>query len=134
VLIFTQLPMDTPPPLSRRERQIMDVLHRRGCATAAEITADLDDAPTNTTVRTLLRILIDKGHVQYERDGKSYVYRAAADREEVGASMIAHVVRTFFGGSPARAMAALLGKEPGLTDAQLDRLGSLIDEVRETPR
>jgi predicted transcriptional regulator len=127
--------MDQPPPLSRRERQIMDVLHRRGRATAAEITADLDDAPTNTTVRTLLRILTDKGHVRFERDGKSYVYSAAAQRDEAGASMIRHVVRTFFGGSPANAMAALLGKEgDSLGDAQLDRLERLIAETRERGR
>jgi BlaI family transcriptional regulator, penicillinase repressor len=121
-----------PPPLSRRERQIMDALHRLGRATAAEITAALDDAPTNTTVRTLLRILGEKGHVRFERDGKSYVYRPAADREEAGASMMSHVVRTFFGGSPAKAMAALLGRErEALSDAQLDRLERLISEARE---
>jgi predicted transcriptional regulator len=123
--------MDQLPPLSRREREIMDVLHRRGRATAAEVTASLDDAPTNTTVRTLLRILADKGHVRFERDGKAYVYSAAAARDEVGASMISHVVRTFFGGSPAKAMAALLGRDGGtLTDAQLDGLERLIDETR----
>ena len=123
--------MDQPPPLSRRERQIMDVLHRRGRATAAEITAELDDPPTNTTVRTLLRILGDKGHVRFARDGKTYVYSPAAARDEAGASMISHVVRTFFGGSPAKAMAALLGREGGaLTDAQLDRLERLIAEAR----
>ena len=120
-----------PPSLSRRERQIMDALHRLGRASAAEITAALDDAPTNTTVRTLLRILGEKGHVRFERDGKSYVYRPATDREEAGASMMSHVVRTFFGGSPAKAMAALLGRErDALTDAQLDRLERLIAETR----
>jgi len=125
----------TPPGLSRRERQIMDVLHRRGHATAAEITADLDDAPTNTTVRTLLRILGRKGHVRFERDGKAYVYSAAADREEAGTSMMGHVVRTFFGGSPASAMAALLGSErDSLTEAQLDRLEQLIAEARRRSR
>ncbi|HWT11364.1 MAG TPA: BlaI/MecI/CopY family transcriptional regulator [Allosphingosinicella sp.] len=123
-----------PPSLSKRERQIMDVIHRRGQATAAEITAELDGAPTNTTVRTLLRILVDKGHVRFERDGKSYVYRAAADREELGASMMTYVVRTFFGGSPAKAMAALLGRErEALTDAQLTRLERLIADAREKP-
>lgn len=128
------MPDPSPPSLSKRERQIMDVLHRRGRATAAEITAALDDAPTNTTVRTLLRILVDKGHARFERDGKSYVYRPAADREEVGASMMTYVVRTFFGGSPAKAMAALLGRERDtLTEAQLARLERLIAEARERP-
>ena len=122
---------EPPPSLSRRERQIMDVLHRRGQATAAEITAELDDAPTNTTVRTLLRILGEKGHVRVERDGKAYVYRPSTDRDEAGASMMSHVVRTFFGGSPARAMAALLGRDGDqLTDAQLRRLEKLIAETR----
>ena len=125
---------ESPPSLSKRERQIMDVLHRRGRATAAEITAALEDAPTNTTVRTLLRILVEKGHARFERDGKSYVYRPAADREDMGASMMNYVVRTFFGGSPAKAMAALLGRErEALTDAQLRRLERLIAEAREKP-
>ena len=120
-----------PPALSRRERQIMDVLHRRGRATAAEITGALDDAPTNSTVRTLLRILADKGHVRFERDGKTYVYRPAEDRHEAGASMLSYVVSTFFGGSPAKAMAALLGRDgETLTGAQLDRLERLIAEGR----
>jgi predicted transcriptional regulator len=128
--------MDAPqlPSLSRRERQIMDVLHRRGRATASEITAELHDAPTNTTVRTLLRILSEKGHLRFEREGKSYVYYPATDRGEAGASMMVHVVRTFFGGSPTRAMAALLGRERALTDAQLDRLEALIGDAREKPR
>jgi BlaI family transcriptional regulator, penicillinase repressor len=125
---------DQPPSLSKRERQIMDVLHRRGRASAAEITGDLDDAPTNTTVRTLLRILVEKGHVRFERDGRLYVYRPVADRDEAGASMMTYVVRTFFGGSPARAMAALLGRERDtLTAAQLDRLERLLAEARERP-
>jgi len=110
----------------------MDVLHRRGTATAAEITDDLEDAPTNTTVRTLLRILADKGHVRFERDGKSFVYRPVVDPAEAGASMMSHVVRTFFAGSPTNAMAALLGRERhSLTDAQLDRLAKLIAEARK---
>lgn len=122
-----------PQSLSRRERQIMDVLHRRGRATAGEIVADLDDAPTNATVRTLLRILVEKGHARFERDGKTYVYRPAADRMQEGTSMMRHVVRTFFDGSPAKAMAALLGHERDtLSDAQLDRLEKLIADARGT--
>jgi predicted transcriptional regulator len=128
--------MDSPqlPSLSRRERQIMDVLHRRGRATAAQVTADLPDRPSNSTVRTLLRILVSKRHVRYELDGKSYVYFAAADRDEAGASMMAHVVQTFFGGSPTRAMAALLGRGKELTDKQLDRLEALIEDARGKPQ
>jgi predicted transcriptional regulator len=122
------------PSLSRREREIMDVLHRRRQATAAEITTELDGAPTNATVRTLLRILTEKGHINFERDGKTYVYRPCADREQTGASMMRHVVSTFFDGSPARAMAALLGPDrESLSDAQLDRLEKLIAEARRAP-
>lgn len=118
--------------LSRRERQIMDVLHRRGHATAAEITADLDDAPTNTTVRTLLRILGEKGQVIHDRDGARFVYRPAASREAVGASMMGYVVRTFFEGSPAKAMAALLGAErEGLSEVDLKRLERLVADGKD---
>jgi predicted transcriptional regulator len=126
--------VEHPPSLSRREREIMDVLHRRGQATAAEIMAELEGGPANATVRTLLRILTEKGHVRFERDGKSYVYRPVADREEAGASMMTYVVRTFFGGSPAKAMAAMLGRDrDALTDVQLERLEKLIAEAREKP-
>lgn len=123
---------DHLPSLSRRERQIMDVLHRRARATASEVGAELDGAPANATVRTLLRILVDKGHVRFERDGKAYVYSPVADRDHAGATMLGHVVRTFFGGSPANAMAALLGREKnGLTAAQLAELEKLIAERKD---
>jgi predicted transcriptional regulator len=121
--------------LSRRERQIMDVLHRRGRATATEITSDLEDAPTNTTVRTLLRILVEKGQAVFERDGARYVYRPAASREAVGASMMGYVVRTFFEGSPDKAMAALLGNERDrLDETQVERLERLLAEAKAEPR
>ncbi|HWL40905.1 MAG TPA: BlaI/MecI/CopY family transcriptional regulator, partial [Gemmatimonadaceae bacterium] len=80
--------------LSRRERQIMDVVYRRGSATAADITADLPDPPTSTAVRTMLRILEDKGHLTHEQDGVRFVYRAVLDREKARESVISHVVRT----------------------------------------
>ena len=113
----------------------MDVLHRRGRATAGEIMTDLEDPPSNATVRTLLRILVDKGHARFERDGKSYVYRPAAERSQASASMMRHVVRTFFDGSPAKAMAALLGHDrETLSDAQLDRLEKMIAEARRAPK
>ena len=122
---------DPHQSMSRREREIMDILHRRGRATAAEIMAELAGKPSNATVRTLLRILTDKGHAGYERDGIRYVYRPAATRDEAGASMMRYVVRTFFGGSPSRAMAALLGSErDGLTSEQLDRIEALLAEEK----
>jgi predicted transcriptional regulator len=121
----------SPPDLSRRERQIMDVLYRMGRATAADIHAALPEAPTYTTVRGLLRILSDKGHVRHEQEGRRYVYVPSTPRPDAGASSIAHVVRTFFGGSPADAMAALLGSQKDrISDAELARLASLVSKAR----
>jgi BlaI family transcriptional regulator, penicillinase repressor len=118
--------------LSRRERQIMDVIYRRGSATAAEITADLPDPPTSTAVRTMLRILEDKGHLTHEQDGIRYVYSAVVDREKARESVISHVVRTFFEGSAEQAMATLIDKSGSeLTDAELARLGMLIAHARK---
>src|SRR5437773_8042312 len=96
-----------PLSLSRRERQIMDILFRLGEATASEIWKQMPDPPTYTTTRGLLRVLERKGHVVHQKDGVRYVYRPIARKSETGASMLAHVVRTFFDGSPSRAMAAL---------------------------
>lgn len=123
-----------PPPLdlSRRERQIMDVVYRRGCATAAEITGDLPDPPTSTAVRTMLRILEDKGHLTHEQDGLRYVYRAVVDREQARQSVISHVVKTFFDGSAEQAMATLIDRSGSeLTDAELGRLAGLIAKARK---
>jgi BlaI family transcriptional regulator, penicillinase repressor len=118
--------------LSRRERQIMDVVYRRGSATAAEITADLPDPPTSTAVRTLLRILEDKGHLTHAQDGVRYVYRAVIDREKARESVISHVVRTFFDGSAEQAMATLIDRSGSeLTDAELARLAGLIAKARK---
>src|SRR4051812_11708459 len=98
-----------PRGLSRRERQIMDILFRLGEASASEIWKQMPDAPTYTTTRGLLRVLERKGQVVHEKDGVRFVYRPIARKAETGSSVLAHVVRTFFDGSPARAMAALLG-------------------------
>ena len=118
--------------LSRRERQIMDVIYRRGSATAAEITGDLPDPPTSTAVRTMLRILEDKGHLTHKQDGLRYVYRAVVDREEARESVISHVVRTFFEGSAEQAMATLIDRSGSdLTDAELARLAGLIAKARK---
>jgi predicted transcriptional regulator len=123
---------DPHTDLSRRERQIMDVIYRRGEATAAEITSDLPDPPTSTAVRTMLRILEDKGHLTHSRDGVRYVYRATLDRAKAGESVITHVVKTFFNGSAERAMATLLdGTSDKLTDAELGRLATMIAMARK---
>lgn len=113
----------------------MDVIYRLGKVTAADVHVAMPDAPTYTTVRGLLRILVDKGHVTQEQDGRRYVYRPATPRPAAGASHIKHVVTTFFGGSPADAMAALLGSDKGqLSDRELVRLQELVAQARRTRR
>ena len=125
------MPPDPPLNLSRRERQIMDVVYRLERATAAEVTAELPDPPTYTTVRGLLRVLEQKGHLRHEQEGQRYVYLPALPRGDAGTSLLAHLVRTFFDGSPSRAMAALIGsRDAAPTDAELERLARVVDEAR----
>jgi predicted transcriptional regulator len=114
---------------SRRERQIMDIVYRLGAATAADVHREIENPPTYTTVRGLLRVLAEKGQLQIERDGARYVYRPTIPKSSAGENMLAHVVRTFFGGSPSRAMNALLGSPSiELTEAELQRLQRLVNE------
>ncbi len=118
--------------LSRRERQIMDVIYRRGSASAAEITADLPDPPTSTAVRTMLRILEAKRHLTHTQDGVRYVYSATLDRQKARESVITHLIRTFFNGSAEQAMATLIDRSGSdLTHDELARLASLIDKARK---
>ncbi len=118
--------------LSRRERQIMDLLFQRGRATAAEVQEGLPDAPSYSAVRALLRILEEKGHVRHEQDGPRYIYLPRADRERARQSALKHVVQTFFDGSTSQAMAALLGTDtPRLATDELDRLAALIEQARK---
>ena len=117
--------------LSRRERQIVDVIYRLGRATAAEVTANLPDPPTSTAVRTMLRILEDKGHIRHEQEGVRFVYMPRLPREQARKSVLSHVVHTFFNGSPQQAMATLLDMSPSeLPDEELDRLAQLIERAR----
>jgi predicted transcriptional regulator len=118
------------PSLSRRERQILDVVYRRGRASAADVTAELPDAPTYTTVRGLLRILEEKGHLRHDEDGGRYIYFPSTPREDAGASQLQHVVRTFFDGSASKAMAAFLGSTRGaLSDEELARLRAIVENA-----
>ena len=118
--------------LSRRERQIIDVLYRHGRATAAEVMAELTGEPSYSTVRTQLRVLEGKGHVRHEQDGQRYVYSPAVPRRTVRRSVLKHLVETFFDGSVEQAVAALLGGEGArLTDEQLDRIEDLIKKARK---
>jgi predicted transcriptional regulator len=123
-----------PLSLSRRERQIMDILFRLGEATASEIWKQMPDAPTYTTTRGLLRVLERKGHVMHEKDGVRYVYRPIARKADAGSSVLAHVVRTFFDGSPARAMAALLGNTRELDAEEVERLTTIVRGARKRRR
>jgi predicted transcriptional regulator len=117
--------------LGSRERQIMDIIYRRGKATASEVRADLPDPPTNSAVRGMLRLLEEKGHLRHESDGPRYVYLPTADTSRVSRSAMRHVVRTFFDNSASSAVAAMLGMyESRLKDADLDRLESLIEQAR----
>jgi predicted transcriptional regulator len=122
--------------LSRRERQIMDILFRRGRATAAEVMHDLPGEPSYSTVRTQLRVLEQKGHVRHEEDGVRFVYTPVVARHAARKSALRHVIETFFDGSPEKAVAALLGGDAAkLTDDELERIAGLIAKARkEGPR
>src|SRR5919109_5263695 len=114
--------------LSRRERQIMDILFRRGRATAAEVMADLPGNSSYSTVRTQLRVLEEKGHVRHEEEGLRYIYVPAVPRHAVRKSALRHLVNTFFDGSVENVVAALLGGEGArLTDEQLQRVAELVE-------
>jgi BlaI family transcriptional regulator, penicillinase repressor len=118
--------------LTRRERQIMDALFKRGRATAAEIMGDLPGDPSYSTVRTQLRVLEEKGHVRHEDDGVRYVYMPVVRRQAARKSALRHLVDTFFEGSTEKTVAALLGGEgTRLTDEELERIASLIAKSRK---
>jgi len=121
--------------LSRRERQVMEILHRRGGATVAEIMADLPDPPTYSAVRSVLRILKEKELIRHEEDGPRYVYYPAEPTEQTRDDVLAHVVRTYFAGSPESAVTALLRmSDVDLDDAELQRLRATIRRARESGR
>ena len=117
--------------LSRRERQIMDVIFQRGRATAAEVMENLPDPPGYSAVRATLRILEEKGHVQHEQDGLRYVFVPTMARETAKRSAVEHRLQTFFNGSTEHAVATLLDISASkLSDRELDRLAGLIDKAR----
>lgn len=127
--------MKSRPPLSRREREIMDIVHRRGRATAMEIHSDLADAPHAAAVRTMLRILEDKGHLRHDKEGPRHVYFAAVARTTAQRSALQHVLGTFFGGSRTAAIAALLddGERP-LTATERRQLDDVLGRLRAEGR
>jgi len=119
--------------LSRRERQIMDVIYARGQATAAEVTAALPDAPSYSAVRALLRILEQKGHVRHEEDGPRYVFLPTVSRDRARKSALRNLVKTFFDGSPAQAAAALID-QADMSEADVARLAEMIEKARKEGR
>ena len=119
--------------LSRRERQIIDILYAHGRATAAEVQASLPEPPSYSAVRAMLRILEDKGHIRHEQDGPRYVYLPTVGRDNAKKSAMRHMLHTFFDGSAEQAISALLDESSSkLSDAELDRLARLIDQARNT--
>jgi BlaI family transcriptional regulator, penicillinase repressor len=133
---MSELILMTPEPhldLSRRERQIVDILYAQGRATAAEVQSALPDPPSYSAVRAMLRILEDKGHVRHEQDGPRYVYLPTVGRDRAKQSALRHVLQTFFEGSAEQAISALLdSSDTRLSDRELDRLAKLIDQARRT--
>jgi len=120
-----------PHRLSRRERQIMDVLYRLGQSTVAEVLAGIDDAPSYSAVRAHLRILEDKGQVVHVEDGNRYVYKPAETWSSVARTALDHVVQSFFGGSVEMAVATLLSNQRNRpTDEELNRLEEMIREAK----
>lgn len=117
--------------LSRRERQIIDILYQLGRATAAEVGKSLPGGPSDSTVRTQLRVLEAKGHVRHEVDGHRYVYLPVVPRRVVSKSALKHVVNTFFDGSIEKVVAALLGSDSArLSDEELERIAGLVAKAR----
>ena len=121
--------------LSRREKQIMDVLHRRAQATAAEVLADLPDPPSYSAVRALLRVLENKGQVVHSERGRAYLYRPATSPIVARRAALKHVVTTFFGGSVEDAAATLLDLPPGgIDESTRQRLADRIAQARREGR
>lgn len=124
--------MDEQSQLSRRERQIMGIVYTRGKASVTEVWQVLADPPSRTAVRTLLRILEEKGHLRHGKQGREFIYTPVRPRTDVGQSALKGVLATFFDGSLEKAIAAHLS-EPGIeiSDDELRRLDRLIREARE---
>jgi len=121
--------------LTRRERQIMDILYRRGRASAGEVMEALPGSPSDSTVRTQLRVLEGKGHVRHEEHGLRYVYMPAVPRHAARRSALRHLVDTFFDGSAEKVVAAVLGAEASrLTGDELDRIAELVARARKGSR
>jgi len=124
----------SPEHLSRRERQIMDILYERGSATAAEVLEGLPDPPSYSAVRAALRILEEKGHVSHQRRGQKYVFSPVISRRQAQKKATQRLLKTFFDGSREKAVAALLGDGRQLDEDELQRIADLIEQARKEGR
>lgn len=122
--------MDDHVHLTRRERQIMDVLYERGEASVGEVHRVLPDAPSYSAVRALMRKLLDKGHASYRREGTRYMYRPVLARNRARRGALERVVNTFYDGSAAEAVVGLLGSRRDLSDDELARIEAVLAKVR----
>ena len=129
------MPKPTAPSLTRREREIMDIVYRRGRATAHDVLADLAEPPSYSAVRALLRLLEERGHVRHVQDGQAYVYMPAVARGDARKTALAHLVRTFFAGSVEQAVVTLVeSSRTKLSHDELERLAGVIDRARKEGR
>src|SRR5216117_2274370 len=129
------MPQSPHSSLTRRERQIMDILYRLGRATANEVMAALPGKPHYSTVRTQLRVLEGKGHVRHEENGLRYIYMPTVPRHAVRQSALRHLLETFFEGSAEKMLSTLLGSESTkLSESELGRLAELINKARKEGR
>ena len=129
------MPRRPTPALTRRESQIMEILHRRGRATAAEVQGELPDPPGYSSVRKLLEILETKGEVRHAQDGPRYLYMPAVPRDQARRSAVENLLRTFFGGSTEQAVATLLElRGPKLSREELNRIADLAERARREGR
>ncbi len=123
--------MNAAGGLSRRERQIMDILYQRGKASAADVREAMEDAPSYSAVRAMLRVLEEKGHVKHQAEGLKYVYVPVVAREKAKRSAVKHLLDTFFGGSAEQIVAALLDvSATQLTREELDRMSAMIEKAK----
>ncbi|MGI9239433.1 MAG: BlaI/MecI/CopY family transcriptional regulator [Verrucomicrobiales bacterium] len=116
-----------PDPLSRRERQVMDIIYAAGKASAREVMEKIPDAPSNATVRSILRVLVEKGELSYEKQGRSFIYTPCQSRAKVARTALSRLLQTFYGGSVGQAVSGLLELESSDIDAaELERIEELI--------
>ena len=130
--IFWQVPKNPQVKLSRRERQILDILYQREKASASDVREAMEDPPSYSAVRTLLGVLEEKGHIQHEADGLKYVYSPTVPKEKAWRSVMKHMMDTYFGGSPEQAVAALLDVSSGqLKREDLNRMAAMIEKAKK---